>query len=62
MHNPEFTMIEWYRLNFSLQQMMQETVALIQSVLINVKQVEYITYDDVYKKTLGKSFFALSRS
>lgn len=60
MHNPEFTMIEWYRLNFSLQQMMQETVALIQSVLINVKQVEYITYDDVYKKTLGKSFFALS--
>jgi len=32
-HNPEFTMAEWYRLGFTLQQMMEETVQFIRLFL-----------------------------
>ena len=34
-HNPEFTLLEWYRLNFDLTQLMQEVACLIDSLLIN---------------------------
>jgi len=33
MHNPEFTMIEWYRLGFGLRELMDETAALVDAVL-----------------------------
>ena len=33
MHNPEFTMIEWYRLGFDLRALMGETAALVDAVL-----------------------------
>lgn len=32
-HNPEFTMAEWYRLGFSLDEMIQDTLAFIQLFL-----------------------------
>jgi lysyl-tRNA synthetase class 2 len=32
-HNPEFTMIEWYRLGFELEDVMQETAALVDALL-----------------------------
>lgn len=32
-HNCEFTMVEWYRVNFSLQALMDEVVLLVESVL-----------------------------
>ena len=32
-HNPEFTMVEWYRLGFDLTALMNETAALVDAVL-----------------------------
>ena len=35
-HNPEFTMAEWYRLGFTFEQMMEETVQFIQLFLNSI--------------------------
>ena len=35
-HNPEFTMLEWYRVGFSLEQLMDEVEALIQHVIASL--------------------------
>src|SRR5690606_21026973 len=33
LHNPEFTLVEWYRLGFDLEQIMRETAALAAALL-----------------------------
>ena len=33
LHNPEFTLIEWYRLGFGLEELMSEVEALVQALL-----------------------------
>ena len=46
-HNPEFTILEWYRVGFNLQRLMDEVASLLVSVLppvmprLSVKQVSY---------------------
>ncbi len=63
LHNPEFTMIEWYRHGFCLQQIMRETVDLISELLSKVGEpieVEYISYYELTKKALGVSFQSLT--
>lgn len=40
-HSPEFTLIEWYRRGFSLQQIMQETVDLV-TALIEPRFIEVL--------------------
>ena len=32
-HNPEFTMVEWYRLGFSLEDLMREVAELVRALL-----------------------------
>ena len=47
LHNAEFTLIEWYRLGFSLEQLMTEVAALACKVL-GEQVVEYLTYRDAF--------------
>jgi lysyl-tRNA synthetase class 2 len=55
-HNAEFTLIEWYRLGFSLDQLMDEVEALARAVLGPVAQPmrrERLSYVDAFKASLG---------
>ena len=55
-HQPEFTMIEWYRLDYDLDQISKETVALIAAVLDDPSlpgSVVTITYSDAFQEFAG---------
>src|SRR5690606_23224041 len=50
-HNPEFTMLEWYRRGWDHHRLMQETVALVEAALTLVDrtaQVSSLTYRDLF--------------
>ena len=51
-HNPEFTMIEWYRLGFRLRAMMEETVALC-AVMAGPREASYFSYENVFARVTG---------
>lgn len=46
-HNPEFTMLEWYRLGFDDRTLMQEVDALLQKIL-GTREAEYLAYDKAF--------------
>jgi len=54
-HNPEFTMLEWYRLGFDHRELMDEVEALLDSLLGSVLRApaEYLTYRDAFQRVLG---------
>ncbi|OJU81792.1 MAG: EF-P lysine aminoacylase GenX [Chlamydia sp. 32-24] len=54
-HNPEFMMIEWYRLDFTLQQMSQETCNLIQ-LFIGPLPMQVISYREAFQKFLNVDY------
>lgn len=49
LHNPEFSMLEWYRIGFSFQKMIEETLELILLFLPGLPIATY-TYRDALKK------------
>ena len=51
LHNPEFTILEWYRVNFNHHDLMKETEDLLISVA-KFPKAEYCTYEKIYKKFL----------
>ncbi len=51
-HNPEFTMLEWYRPGFSFEAIIQETLAIIELVLGECIIHRY-RYHDVFYKAFG---------
>ena len=51
-HNPEFTMLEWYRPGMSDADLMDEVEALVNPVL-GLDKVERITYSDLFECHLG---------
>ena len=53
LHNPEFTMIEWYRLGFSLEQLMREVAELVLELLGRELPVEYLGYREAVRTHAG---------
>jgi lysyl-tRNA synthetase class 2 len=51
-HNPEFTMLEWYRIGFRLSDLMDETSDLLQLIL-NCEKPERITYQQLFINILN---------
>lgn len=51
LHCPEFTMLEWYRVGFSMQQLVDEVSSLLESMLD--LPIEQITYQAAFESTLG---------
>lgn len=55
-HNPEFTMLEWYRVGWDHRRLIGETVALVQSALSLVGRsaaVREVSYRALYQEALG---------
>lgn len=50
-HNPEFTMLEWYRPGFTLEQLMDEVAALVNEVL-GVQSCQRRTYAEIFTSAL----------
>jgi lysyl-tRNA synthetase class 2 len=60
-HNAEFTLIEWYRLGFTLEELMDEVEALARKVLGVVAtplRSERITYAEAFQSTLNLDPFS----
>jgi len=55
-HNPEFSMLEWYRVGWNDRRLAQETIALVRSALVLVGReatVQVLTYRELFVQTLG---------
>jgi lysyl-tRNA synthetase class 2 len=57
-HNPEFTMVEWYRLGFSLEDLMREVAALTCELLGRSLPVEFLSYREALSRHAGFDPFA----
>ena len=55
LHNPEFTLIEWYRIGFSLGQLMDEVEALVRALLgaAAPRASEHISYREAFLRELS---------
>ena len=53
-HNPEFSILEWYRVDFTMDQLMDEVVDLITELLgPGPDEVYKVSYVDVFKQATG---------
>jgi lysyl-tRNA synthetase class 2 len=55
-HNPEFTMLEWYRVGWDHQRLAEETIELVQLALASVERradVHHCTYRQLFQQELG---------
>lgn len=52
MHNPEFTMLEWYRIGFNLSDLMDEMSDLLQLIL-NCERPDRMTYQQLFLSILN---------
>jgi len=58
-HSPEFLMAEWYRLNFSFEQMIQETVEFVK-LFVGEKNVCSLSYRQAFINALNFDPFTIS--
>ena len=53
-HNPEFTLLEWYRLGFDHHRLMREVAELIGGLLLGTRTpAEYLTYRQAFQQYAG---------
>lgn len=55
-HNPEFSMLEWYRVGWDHYQLADEAVALLQELFVSAGsalQVRHTTYRSLFQEALG---------
>jgi elongation factor P--(R)-beta-lysine ligase len=53
-HNPEFTMVEWYRRTFTLQDLMEECYALVKLFIPDLPQtLHYLPYKQAFLEYVG---------
>ena len=50
-HNPEFTLLEWYRPGFALDELMAEVADLVRE-LLGEKPVEMLSYRELFRRHL----------
>jgi lysyl-tRNA synthetase class 2 len=51
-HNPEFTLLEWYRPGFDHYRLMDDVAGLVNSLVEKPLQVEKISYADAFQRQL----------
>lgn len=61
LHSPEFIMLEWYRPELSLKQLMDEVNLLVQEVFA-LKQVSRLSYRGVFEFYLKINVFTIGRA
>ncbi len=54
-HQIEFTMLEWYRLGFSMEQLIDEVIQLVNSVLPEKRAIQCLTYEQAFEQYAGLS-------
>ena len=52
-HHPEFTILEWYRVDYSMQQLMEEVAILSQLIFGKKITVSYYSYHQLFLQQLG---------
>jgi elongation factor P--(R)-beta-lysine ligase len=52
-HNPEFTMVEWYRLGFTLEDLMSEVADLVRRLLDADLPAEFLSYREAVRRHAG---------
>ena len=56
-HNPEFTMLEWYRLDFELEYLITEVIDLAKEIIPNVSNFQSYSYAELVNKYTGIDIF-----
>lgn len=60
LHNPEFTLIEWYRRGFTLERLMAEVAELVSALCDRELAVEHIGFRDAFLREADLDPFAAS--
>ena len=58
-HNPEFTMLEWYRLDYTLEALMEEVTDLIQLITNKTLPIEQYSYLEAFARILQVNPFEM---